>query len=499
MKPLLINPPWYRLQGLEFIGNPIGLGYIGAVLEREEGIKSIIWNADFKKGVKPQMASSSTKVQEMTQSYNNYLRILRDLEHPIWQEVKKEIKKISPDIVGISVNTCALGSSLNVARIVKEYNENIPVIFGGPHATTVPHETIKEKNVDFVVRGEGELTMLELVRELEKRKPNYKKIKGLSYKQGKKIIHNPQRPLIKDINWLPFPARHLLKDKKKYPPSVFGVLYASRGCPYRCIFCGSHNTWSRKPRLFSPEYIISEIEYVKEKYKAWKFNFCDDTFPLYKKHAEQVFELIIKKKIDMVWSCETRAEILKEDLVKKMKKAGCHSVGIGIESGSDRIRKLIKKGSKVEDNIKAAKILRKYNINLVTFFMIGFPWETKKEMYETVKLIKKLNPGQVAFNIVTPEPGTELFRYAIAHKLIPKDLEWSSFFHQSPEMIINRKMSKEEFLETIKKIEKIVDIYNKAKAREKFKKEFGFRIKRIIKERLYMHPRLLWNQFKEVL
>ncbi|MBL7206889.1 MAG: radical SAM protein [Candidatus Aenigmarchaeota archaeon] len=497
MKVLFINPPWYRLQGLEFIGVPIGITYLAAVLEKN-GHNAKVWNADFKNGTRPQFASSSVYgVEDMSKHYEDYLKKLNDLDSPIWQEVRNMIKKEDPDVIGVTCYTSTYKSALNVTKIAKDLNPNIKTILGGPHPTIMPDETVKNETVDFVVKGEAEETILELVQEIEKTRTP-KNVKGVLFKENGHVKHNPPRPLIENLDTLPIPARHLIIDKEKYPPSVFGVFYASRGCPFQCIYCGSHNIWGRKTRFASPEYIVNEIKTIKDEFGAYKYSFCDDTFPLNPKHANRVFELILKEKLDIIWNCETRANILNDGLVRNMKKAGCHSVGIGVESGDPETLKMMKKGVTVEDMKNAARLLKKHKINLVTFFMVGFPWETKEQIENTIRLLKELNPGMATCNVVTPAPGTELFDMVQEKGLIPKKLNWHTFYHQSPEMFITPNFTREEISKIIERAQRIFDHHNKKRSRERVFEEMDMIVKRIYKERLYKKPSLLFNLFTNI-
>ena len=228
-KVLLISPPWYRIFGGCSDSSPLGLCYIAAILEKH-GYNVSVYNADYKTDLQP------TSVVELTAKYDTYLRTLNDMNHPLWKEVGAVISKQSPDIVGISVMTAKYGSALNVSRLVKDFDPDIPVVWGGVHPTILPDETMKNKDVDIVVRGEREYTFWELIENLE----SLDKVLGITYKENGEIIHKPNRPLIENLDELPFPARHLILEKENYHPEAFGNIFASRGCPYNCIFCASH-------------------------------------------------------------------------------------------------------------------------------------------------------------------------------------------------------------------------------------------------------------------
>lgn len=313
MKVLLLYPPLYKLFGGGFAGFPRGLCYVAGVLERYN-FDVTVYNADF--DPKSGNVSTSAFHHKMTNSYNDYLRILNDDDHPFWKDVEMKILQQSPSLVGISVLTSAYGSALRIADIVKKMDENIPIVFGGVHPTTLPKETVKNENVDIVVRKEGEYTFLDLAKSFSG-EGKLSDIPGITYKEDGKIVHNPDRPLIQNLDELPYPARHLLLEKEKYSPDAFGSIYATRGCPYHCIFCASHRIWDRKVRSRTPENIIDEIKYVQKTFKTRNFTFDDDSFTYDKKFVDDLCDLLIEEKLDIEWVCQTRANLLTNDIAKK--------------------------------------------------------------------------------------------------------------------------------------------------------------------------------------
>lgn len=483
-KILLISPPWYRIFGASSESSPLGLCYIAAVLE-EYGYVVSVYNADYNARLQPTTASKTTS------KYSEYLRILKDLEHPLWKEVKAKIAKQSPDIVGISVMTPKYGSALNVSRLVKEFDRDIPVVWGGVHPTILPDETIKNEDVDIIVRAEGEYTFLDLIENLER--PN--KVIGITYKENGKIIHNPNRPLIENLDELPFPARHLILEKGNYYPEAFGNIFASRGCPYNCIFCASYKVWTKKVRYRSPENVVDEIKEIKKRYKTKRFTFEDDSFTLNKKLVSDICNLLIKEKLNITWATETRANLVTSDLIKKMKSAGCEDITIGVESGDEGTLKKIKKGITIEQIKNASRILKENKIRFDAFFMIGFPWETKKEIDKTVSLMNELDPRVAVFSVVTPYPGTELYDICRSEGLIPENIDWSTFFHQSPDMYLTKNLTKEETSKIIEEVEKTFEMHNKEKWRELLLSDPFYVIKRAIKGKYY-NPRDIWALFR---
>ncbi|MBF8265427.1 MAG: B12-binding radical SAM protein [Dehalococcoidia bacterium] len=488
-KILLINPPWYRLFGEESPSSPLGLCYIGAVLE-QNGYDVSIYNGDFtKSGVGLPSATKKTRM------YDTYLRVLRDHQHPIWGEVRSIVTQQKPDVVGISLRTSAYGSALNVSHIIKEIDSSIPIVWGGVHPTALPEESLKNSQVDIVVRGEGEYTMLDLVKNnIEK----LESIPGISYKKDGQITHNPDRALIHHLDDLPFPARHLIIDWKSCPPEALGNIFATRGCPYSCVFCASNKVWSRTVRYRSASNVISELQQLQQKFGVQQFSFEDDSFTINKKLVNEFCSTLIKERMKIRWRCETRVDLITKDLLEQMKKAGCEEIFLGLESGSPETLRWIKKGVTVEQMRSAVEILRQVGIRFSAFFMIGFPWETTKEINETLNLMKDLDPFAANLSIATPYPGTELHHICTEEGVVPANMDWSTFFHQSPDMFFSNKFSRQEVRELITKAQAIVGKHNRNKKRQLILSNPGYVINRVIKGKYY-YPNRLWNLIRYTL
>lgn len=462
-KILLVKPPWYRLLGKTFSWYPIGLCYLAAVLEKF-GFQVSVYNADY--NYQRLGKDIFRGVYRMSQEYHNYLRTLNNANGPLWQEIEEIIVQQSPDIVGISVTTPEYKSALNVAKIVKKIKSNTPVVVGGVHPTILPEEVLTNKEVDIAVRGEGEYTFIDLVTTMQSG-GSLDRILGISYKKQNKIVHNSEKPLIKNLNDLPFPARHLLLKKETLPSYAFGRIFATRGCPYHCIFCASNKMWGRRVRCRSPENVVNEIKHVKKNFGTRFFFFEDDTFAINKQYAVKICNLLIQERLKITWGCETRPELITYDLVRKMKDAGCITMDVGVESGDDGILKKIKKGFTTEQVRSAKKILQRNGISFNAFFMFGFPWETKKEIRKTSSFLKELDSDAVIYSVVTPYPGTELYDIAVSEGIIPENIDWSFFFHQSPEMFLSKNLTRKEISQLIKYTERIAEEHNRKKRLKK--------------------------------
>lgn len=330
-------------------------------------------------------------------------------------DIKKEIRKEKPRIVGISGTTPEVLTIKKVAKAIKDVDKNIIVVLGGPHSTILPNEAIKDKNIDYLVRGEGEITMLELTQKLMLGQ-SVKDVKGISYRQKGKIIHNPPRELIKNLDEIPYQARDLLPvEKYTYPAPKLGkvpfvVLLTTRGCPYQCIFCNKMDGSS--VRYMSPKRVVDEIAFIHKKYGIKFFQFNDETFNLNHKRVFEICELIIKKKLKIQWYCMVRSNLATKELFQKMKQAGCVRITMGVETGSQEINNILRKGTKLEQYEKAYKWAKEAGIETRGSFIIGNPYDTEKTIKQTIKFAKKLKIDEAYFNIMTPYPATRVYEMA---------------------------------------------------------------------------------------
>lgn len=327
--------------------------------------------------------------------------------------IKKKIQKIKPDLVGIMIMTPWARSAATVAKIIKEVDKELPVIGGGPHAAFDYENLLKNYNFDYIVIGEGEVTLLKLVDYLaKKRGKKRRKILGIAYRQKGKVYVNPPRSLISNLDEIPFPARELVKFEDYITNSLLPQaveIIGSRGCSHRCAFCSSSHFWKRW-RARSPENIIEEIKALIKKYPQIKsFLFYDDNFTLDKERIIHLCRLLIAEGLNRYyWSCLGRADQVDEEMLALMKKAGCQKISYGVESGSPKILKNVDKYldlSKVRETIR---ITRKVGIEALAFFMIGNPGETEATIKQSIRFAKRLKPTSTAWSITQVLPGTKI-------------------------------------------------------------------------------------------
>ncbi|MFH0979307.1 MAG: radical SAM protein [Candidatus Woesearchaeota archaeon] len=322
------------------------------------------------------------------------------------------------DLVGFSLMTTMLKDALLLASILKKSNPKVRVVFGGPHPTVMPEETLREGCVDAVVIGEGEQTWLDLVNSAG----DFSKVKGLWFKSSGSIVKNPKREFIPDLDKLPFPDLQLV-DLPSYFDHWFqldsvgknlrGVnIISSRGCPYKCSFCQPTLTtlFGQRIRKRSPENIVAELRHWKRLLGINAFMFQDDTLIFDKDWVSRICDKLIESNLGLVFGANARANLVDYDIFALLKKAGLRKVFMGIESGSQRVLdEVYDKGITLRQVKKAVKVFNSLGIKVQGYFMIGAPSETLEEIKQTIRFSTSLGIDEATFSITTPLPHTFLF------------------------------------------------------------------------------------------
>jgi radical SAM superfamily enzyme YgiQ (UPF0313 family) len=361
-----------------------------------------------------------------------------NLDNDLEGQLKEE-----PEVVGFTATSPTIKSVWKLAEQVKA-NSSAKVIVGGPHPSALPFESVEKAGIDIVVVGEGEETLKELCDKIEA-KQKLDNVKGCVCKEDGRIKDNGSRPLIKDVDALPFPAFHLfnlgkygnaqpIRDYKKDARSFY--IFTSRGCPYGCIFC-SKALYGRTFRPRSPENVLKEWKILVDEYKATEIGMQDDIFNFNKERALEICRMIKQQGLDIPWiTCNgIRTNHTDYDLLVAMKNAGCYRVGYGVESGCQRVLDFLQKGQTLGIVENAFKVTKKVGLESMGFFMIGNPSETEETIDATVDFAIKLNPTVAHFTISAPFPGTQLRKLVEANgKLLITDwdkygiLEGKAFF-----------------------------------------------------------------------
>jgi radical SAM superfamily enzyme YgiQ (UPF0313 family) len=336
------------------------------------------------------------------------------------------------DVVGLTAMTPTIGVATKVALHLKRSNPNLIIILGGAHGTLLPEETLARiPQIDVVVKGEGEKTIIDLLQCLEIKQP-LDTVSGIAFRKGNEIISTPSKNESIDLNSLPFLAYHLLpyKKYKPHPPHgrafPFAAVITSRGCPYRCSYC-SKPVFGYKFRTQSDERVLEELTYYKKSFDVKEIAFYDDVFTLDKKRVHAIADGILKRNLRICWSCETRVNLVDKELLRHMKMAGCYAIAYGIESASQEILDILNKSITPEQVEEAIRITQDAGIQTIGYFMIGSPGESEKTIKKTIEFAKKLKLDFAQFSITMPFPGTKL--YDIYTRDNKKEPCWDDFVY----------------------------------------------------------------------
>lgn len=333
-----------------------------------------------------------------------------------WPEadIERQLRDVRPRLVAISQWTHNRHASLDLARLVRRICPGCLIVMGGGHATFQYAENLSEHSpVDLVARGESERTLLELAGHLAAG-TEWHQIHGIAYRRNGQIVVTPPRALLTDLDQLPFAALHLA-----HSVGVDGGLQAefivtARGCPSACTFCSSPGFWSRRVRFRSPENILEEILFIRDRYGLIYFSLRDDTFTADRSRAIAFCRLLIERKVHIIWNCQSRVTALDEELLVWMKRAGCECVQLGVESGSPRILSLLGKSITPHQVEQAATAVRKVGINLSVYLISDMPGETEEDVAASIALIRRIRPDDGYVSPLAYYPGTRLFADAVA-------------------------------------------------------------------------------------
>ena len=457
-KILLVEPPFYSLfkDTYSLVRYPLSLAYLAGAIKEKTNWNVTVYNADFR----PHWEMMNVRYA-LGNGFHNYLHNLEDTSGRAWQEIEATITDHGPTVLGISAKSQNFKSALAVAKLAKSVNNQTMVIVGGPHPSMVREEVLAHPEIDVCVVGEGECTIVELLDAVAAGEP-LDRVGGIIFRRDGQIVRTPPRRLIEDLDSLAFPhegAVDVLKDFDLYPIEAFANVFATRGCPYQCFFCGSREIWSRKVRFRSPENVTSEIRRLQE-LGIKRVHFDDDTFGVNKGHINDLCKALMRDCPGLKWSCEIHVKLVDEQVISTMKAAGCCWIQLGVESGSDSILSQIRKGFTIDQALDACRIINRQGIGLEVFFIVGFPQDTEDTLHDTIVAMKKIKCDKIAYSIFTPYPGTEAFQFCREQGLIGDDFDISLYNHQSPMNNFCMNIAPDRFRALAREIGKMVTTRN---------------------------------------
>lgn len=422
MKILIINPPIRDWAAPNCV--PLGLGYIASVLRN---------------------ANHEISVLDI-----NAYRYPKEI-------VEEKIQTLDYDFVATGGLITTVKYITWLLKTIKKYKPDVKIMVGGSVSTSIPTLLLQNTEADIACIGEGEITVVKVADAVEKN-ITLKEIEGIYYKDGRgNVIQNKMRSSIEDLDSIPFPAYDLFPmdiyvnnpvgyinrskwvegEKVDVDVPKSSNINVTRGCPYRCIFC-YHDFLGAGYRHHSPEYILSEMKYLYEKYGVTYFLWSDDESVINKHFINDLCDLMIKEKSGFEFCIAGRVNLVDREMLSKLKAAGCNMVGYGIESGSQKILNSIKKSCTIKQTKNAIEMTKEIFGDVDTSFVIGFPDETENTIKETIELCKEVNLTPEVIFFATPYPGTELYRYAIKKGLIKDEWEYvNKLWEQGEQILVN--------------------------------------------------------------
>jgi len=405
---VLIYPPVnFSRQSMKQIHPPLGIAYLAAVLKDVCEVRVL---------------------DASVEGYRNEERVGdRFLRYGLsFDEIERRIREMNPDLVGIScIFSSQFQNTVEVALRAKKVNPDLITVVGGSHPTFLAEECLRQGGIDFIVKGEGEFALRDLMEAIRKGR-GVETIPGLAWQEDGRYCESGIRPAAPNLDEIPFPARDLFPlDKYDRISSPMGSVYrqrpfmnliTSRGCPYRCNFCSSTNFWGNQYRVRSAGNVLLEMEELAGKYGVREFKFFDDNLTADRGRAKEIFRGMIERNLKVSWNTPNGVHLmnLDEEMLDLMKGSGCYELTLAIESGDPGVlRDIIHKPTDLAEVERVVKLIRKKGIDSSGFFVIGFPGETKEQIQRTFDFSRKLNLDRIMFFIANPLPGTELYRICL--------------------------------------------------------------------------------------
>ncbi len=449
--PPMVFPKFQSRQTALF---PLGLGYIASVLER--------------KGLETELVDCASEGYDTVEDIGKE-RVVYGLTS---DEIRKRIEKYKPDVIGISCLFSTLEKRmLMIAKIAKEVNPDIVVVVGGPHVSAFYKRLILSASVDYCVNGEGEEVVDGLFDALNGKR-SMDSVDALCYRRDGKVVYQPRKAWIEDLDVVPFPARHIV-DMDLYfriaepqgirldgeTPKRAAQLTTSRGCPFQCTYCAKNVTWGKAYRTRTAENVLDEMAHLMETYGVEHFAFQDDNFTADMGRAEVIFDGIVERGFNITWEAPNGLGVnfLSPHLLEKMKASGCTSFTIAVESANSALLRKVRKPNYIKLAPPIVEKAKELGIEVRGFFMIGFPGETLEEVQGTIDYARDLHLAVTNFAIVTPLPGTVFYNEVVEAGLIDeRTVDFEDFAYGAGELQLAavsnvqlKTMRKVEWLRTI--------------------------------------------------
>lgn len=426
MDILLVNPPYDRLQGHRRDHFPLGLAYLAGAL-KQAGLHTAVYNAE---AARPAEGARPLGQSEIGAVRDRYLLALNTPDHPVWREAAGVVAACAPQIVGLTVLTEKIDAARLISRLAKDTLPNITVVWGGPHPTVRPAECLGFPEVDFVVRGEGDNTLVELTRAILA-PGDVPSIPGVSrYSTNQKLESGAPSALQDDLDTLPRPDWDAILSDDDWPAVQNGGrldLMTGRGCPFQCQYCASAAMWGRRVRYHSIDRVLSDIDELERLSGKRRVYFQDDSFTLHRSRVETFCDSLARQRRPTDWTCLTRADLMDVSLARRLKETGCRFVTFGVESASPRILEIVQKDITIEQTDQAMAACREAGLKYGAFYMVGLPDETESDVRLTVEHMQRSGAAIVSVNVYIPYPGSALHDRVVDMGLLADPPDWKLY------------------------------------------------------------------------
>jgi anaerobic magnesium-protoporphyrin IX monomethyl ester cyclase len=355
------------------------------------------------------------------------------VSRPNQKQLEDKFRSLNPDIIGVTAATVTYLPALKILKAAKAALPSCITMIGGPHVTVMDERTFTESaDVDIVVRGEGEQTMLELASLVsDGNLKSLSEVAGITFRKNGQVYRTPDRPFIQDIDSLPRPAhKHFDVTRYKISGKIYMPIITSRGCPFNCAFCLASKMCGRGFRARSPSKVVDELEWLRDTFGAGAFAFYDDTFTFDLNRAIAICDEMKARKFDMPWDCRTRVDKVSKELLTKLRSTNCQLIHFGVESGSQQMLNTMRKGTTVEQNANAIKLAKECDILVAISLVIGYPGETPEMLQQTTDFIRRTKPDYVYMCEAVPYPGTELYNY-VKQLGLEMTEDWNQYHEQT--------------------------------------------------------------------
>ncbi|MFC1679209.1 B12-binding domain-containing radical SAM protein [Elusimicrobiota bacterium] len=434
MKVLLVDSPFHAFMNYDRWHFPTSLAQLAAVAH-EQGHEVHVYDADRYHPKDPATRNRNELIRRQHQYFDN----VDNFDHPIWRHLKKTLADIKPDVVGVSVFTCKLKTALNVLKLARECDPKVRTCVGGAHVTALPDSFASNKDVDGVFVGYADATFPQWLKD--------------GCPQG--TMRGDMAGI--DFETLPYPRRRALLFREHFTPRDVGFVFTSRGCVARCTFCSNSFLWSGKPRFRPSDVVRAEMRELIEEWKIDSFLLGDSSNSDFHEENKRVASVL--KEFGLPWSSNVRWATVTRELLEHFMDCGCTGISVGLEAGSDKILKSMRKGCTKKTIREKARMINSLGLGFQLFTIIGFPDETEDEMSETRDFALEIDPTSVSLNSLSPLPGTEVF-----NGMPGMSAERASTVNQlHPDQCFSKHMDLERFVEIFSKITMSFEEHNASK------------------------------------